>query len=114
MGCWGRSGGWKVGENGPAIGTYEHTMSYEVETGGIILASNYSACKGWIGSYNGTPGVGWDCSNIELDTPFTLEPNTVYYGNNHFIHESIPMRDDVNRVLVRITLPQEHIYLEAL
>lgn len=108
--CGWSNGGWKVGENGPSIGTKEHHDSYIVETGGIILASNFQACLGWEGTYDGLPGVGGDCSKIELDEGKLLKANTVYYGNNHFIHESLPMSGDCTRVLARITLPQDHQY----
>lgn len=107
---WGRGGGngWKVGENGPAVGTELHARQYVSPYGGIVMASNYEACVGWNGEYDGVPSVGGDCSNIQLDEPFLLNRNTIYYGNNHFIHESLPMADDIHRVLARITLPQTH------
>lgn len=103
-------GGWKVGQDGPAINTKLHARQYNNEFGGIILASNYPACLGWIGEYNGLPNTGGDCSHITLDEPFMLEPNTVYYGNNHFIHESLPVDSNVHRVFARITLPEDHKY----
>lgn len=108
--AWGNSG-WKVGENGPAVDTQYHKDSYLNPNGGIILVSNYEACIGWIGEFEGDINVGGNCSSFNLDKgKITLEKNTVYYGNNHFIHESLPMQDDVHRVLARITLPMEHIY----
>ena len=100
----GGGGGWKIGENGPSINTDEH------ELGGIILATNYASCLGWNGEYEGLPSVGGDCRAIKLDVPHLLKANTVYYGNNHFIHESIPVGRDVHRVFARITLPQTHKY----
>lgn len=106
---WG-GGGWKVGENGPATDSEEHRRLYNSETGGIILASNFEACLGWNGEYAGLPGVGGNCSHIALDEPFILQRNTVYYGNNHFIHESLPMSQDVHRVFARITLPIDHSF----
>lgn len=105
---WG--GGWKVGENGPAVNTEFHKRLYINPRGGIVMASNYEACIGWNGFYHGLPNVGGDCRHIELDKPFELERNSVYYGNNHFIHESLPMKDDVHRVLARITLPETHVF----
>lgn len=103
--------GWKVGKDtGPAVGSPEHDRLYNSEKGGIILASNFESCLGWIGEYEGLPSVGGNCSHIKLDTPFILARNTVYYGNNHFIHESLPVAEDVHRVLVRITLPHTHEY----
>ena len=104
----GGGGGWKVGENGPAVNTGLHHRQYVKDTGGIILASNYESCYGWDGVYDGLPSVGGDCSHIDLDEPFMLEANRVYYGNNHFIHESLPVKENVHRVFVRITMPEDH------
>lgn len=106
---WG--GGWKVGENGPSVDSPEHQRLYVAPTGGIIMASNHSACNGWVGEFQGIPGVGGDCSHLELGEPnIRLEPNIVYYGNNHFIHESCLLDSDVIRALARITLPITHSY----
>jgi hypothetical protein len=112
---WGNGGGngWKVGENGPPVGSEEHEKSYVTVNGGILICSNFEACLGWVGEYEGMPAVGGDCSGLKLDTPFTLQRNTVYYGNNHFVHESLPMSQDVHRVLARITLPHDHQYQNA-
>lgn len=106
----GGGNGWKVGQGGPGINTSLHKRQYCKETGGIILASNYEACLGWNGEYKGLPGVGGDCSHIELDDSFELQRNVVYYGNNHFIHESLAVDDDVHRVFARITMPEGHIF----
>ncbi len=107
---WGGGGGWKVGENGPSLGSSDHDRLYNSNKGGIILASNFESCLGWSGEFEGLPSVGGDCSHIKLNKPFTLKRNTVYYGNNHFIHESLPVSEDVHRVFARITLPETHHY----
>lgn len=103
-------GGWKVGQEGREPGHPVHERQFTKETGGIVLASNYRACNGWIGEYEGIPQKGGDCTHFDLDEPFELQPNQVYYGNNHFIHESLPMKDDVHRVFARITMPEDHFY----
>lgn len=101
-------GGWKVGQDRPGINTDYHARQYLNERGGIILASNYCSSVGWRGEYEGFPRVGGDCSHLELDEPFRLEAGKVYYGNNHFVHESLPVDADVHRVFARITLPESH------
>lgn len=107
----GGGNGWKVGENGPAIDTDFHKDTYINENGGIILVSNFESCVGWIGDYTGVIGVGGDCSKMNLDdNNFMLKRDTVYYGNNHFIHESLPVSDNTHRVFARITLPMTHTY----
>lgn len=103
-------GGWKVGQDGPSINTQLHARQYNTIKGGILLASNYESCLGWVGDYKGLPKTGGDCSHIELDKPFMLEKNKVYCGNNHFIHESLPLSGDVHRVMVRITMPEHYEY----
>jgi len=107
----GGGGGWKVNDC-TKISKKDHDRLYNSETGGIILASNYSSCIGWEGEFDNLPGHGGDCSHFGLDytKAVVLQPNTVYYGNNHFIHESLPVADDIHRVLCRITLPEDHNY----
>lgn len=113
-GDWGGGGGngWKVGGNGRSLTPAEHKLSYESETGGMIITSNYPACKGWNGIFDGKPNTGGDCSHIKLDTGFMLKPNTVYYGNSQWIHESLPIDQTTHRTLVRITLPTEYPMLQ--
>jgi len=94
----GGGNGWKVGENGPSVNSDLHRRQYLSDKGGILIASNYESCLGWSGDYKGTPGVGGDC-------------NKVYYGNNHFIHESLPVDADIHRVMARITMPENHRFM---
>ena len=106
--AWGGKGGgngWKVGEGGAQLNTEQHKLSYENEDGGIIITSNYPTCKGWSGVYNGSPRVGGDCTHLELDKGFILEENVVYHGNSRFIHESLPLKENVDRTMIRVTLP---------
>jgi hypothetical protein len=111
---WGSGGGngWKVGENGVKLNSQEHALSYANPNGGMLIASNYSACKGWVGKFNEDAKEGGDCSHIKLDEGFMLDANQVYYGNSQFIHESLPVDKDVFRVLFRVTLPMEYPSLE--
>lgn len=114
---WGGSGtggtqGWKVGEGGRALSTREHRLSYDHKAGGMLIASTHAACKGWHGVYPGKAGIGGDCSDIFcLDDGFILEANKLYYGTSQFIHESLPVTENVHRTLARITLPLNYPYL---
>lgn len=99
---------WKIGENGGTLNSEQHKMSYANDKGGMIIASNYSACKGWNGKFDGVAGIGGDCRHIALGDGFMLKSGKVYYGNSQFIHESLPMDKDVHRVMYRITLPISH------
>lgn len=106
----GSGAGWKVGENGPAINTELHDRQYNNVQGGIIICTNFASALGWSGEYEGLPSVGGDCRHIELDEPHLLREGCIYYGNNHFIHESLPVDRDIHRVFARVTLPENHIY----
>ena len=108
---WGNGGGngWKVGEGGRILSSQEHKLSYESQTGGMLIVSNYPSCKGWNGVYEGSPYVGGDCTRLDgLDEGFILKTNTVYYGNSQFLHESLPIDKTTHRVMVRITLPMDY------
>lgn len=101
--------GWKVGEGGRILSSEHHKLSYENKTGGMLIASTYPACKGWNGMFEGTPYVGGDCTRIKgLDEGFVLKPNTVYYGNSQFLHESLPIAKTTHRIVARITLPMDY------
>ena len=106
----GGGNGWKVGESGPEINTKLHERQYNNKRGGIIIASNFESCIGWRGDFQGMPKKGGDCSHIKLNEGFELKKNHVYYGNNHFIHESLAVSNDVHRVMARITMPENHVY----
>ena len=105
---YGNDNGYKLGQNGPLLTDQRHIDSYENEKGGIIMASTYSSCKGYVGNFRGSPKRGGDCTHINLHGGFTLKPNTVYYGNNSFVHESLPIDKSTHRTLYRITLPITH------
>jgi hypothetical protein len=113
---WGGGGGWKVGGDGQTLTTKEHSLSYDIKRGGMLIASDYPACRGWNGVIKGKASTGGDCSHIDLkDHKWNmLERNTVYYGTSQFIHESLPVNEDVTRTLMRITLPADYPYLTKL
>ncbi len=94
---WGGGNGWKVGEGGRALTSEHHRRSYQSITGGMLIASNYQSCIGWNGTYDGEVGVGGDCTHLNLGEGFLLHPNTLYYGNSKFIHESAPINKTVQR-----------------
>lgn len=87
----------------------QHTRQYCSDKGGMIIASNYEACKGWLGEFKEIPLDGGDCSHMDLSNleTFILKPNKVYLGNSTFIHESLQINEDVKRQMIRITLPEE-------
>lgn len=111
---WG-TGGWRfdnsLGKNDKETDT-GFKLSYMNPNGGVLLASNYPSCRGWVGTFNGNPGRGGDVRHLTNDLSrnesFLLEANTIYLGNSQFVHESERLNKAFNRQLVRINLP--HTY----
>ncbi len=110
-GNWGGGGGngWLLGDKGRPMSVEDHTKYYCSNDGGMLIASNYSACKVWTGSFDFKPGQGGNClanaNEINAMPNFILKPNTTYLTNSTCIHESIPVKETVERILMRITLP---------
>lgn len=72
----------------------------------LILASDFAACKGYLGEWTGAIGNGGDCSKVDLSgmTEILLEANKAYKGNVGFLHESTPIHVPTQRTLVRLNL----------
>ena len=108
--CWGGGGGgWLTGEDGRFLPREQHEEQYCSEKGGMLIVSSYEACKGWNGEFEGQPNQGGDCTHLDLSNmnSFNLKSHTLYWGNSTFIHESLALEEDVERQLVRITLPAD-------
>jgi hypothetical protein len=107
---WG-NGGWLTSNNFNQKNLDIHNKLYNNPKGGMIIASNYSACRGWTGNFHGEIKQGGDVSHLKgglvNNSSFILKPNQIYYGNSQFVHESLPLTADVNRQLIRVTLPHE-------
>lgn len=106
----GGGNGWKVGDDGITLTEEEHNTSYNNDKGGIILATSEESSECWIGEFEGVPDLGGDCTHIDLGKSEPMKANTIYYGNNRFIHNSLPASKDMKRIMYRITLPQSHTY----
>lgn len=74
---------------------------------GIILASNVAACVGYVGQYDEQSlGHGGDASHIrgQFDR-IELEANRVYAGNVGMLHETVAVKNDCMRTVVRLNVP---------
>lgn len=104
---------WKVGGDGRTLTSAQHKQSYTKRTGGMLIVSNFSLCKGWNGDFKGTVGEGGNCvtmtNQLKKNKGFMLKPNVLYVANSQFIHESLPTKETIKRVMVRITLPDNKI-----
>jgi hypothetical protein len=105
---WGSSGGWLNGTPGRMLTEDQHRLQYQSELGGVIMASSFIACEGFLGTIDGAAGHGGDCEHLRPELSkmesFWLKENVVYLGNSTFVHEGHVVSQDTNRQLIRITL----------
>lgn len=110
---WGGNG-WLNGVPGKMLTEEQQRLQYESPLGGVIMASNFTACQAFVGTIDGKAGLGGDCEHLrdKLDTmeSFWLKEDVVYLGNSTFIHEGHVVSQDVNRQLVRLTLDTTYQY----
>lgn len=94
-----------------------HTKFASWDTGGwgtenlkpeaLLLASNVEACCAYVGEVAGAPNEGGDCSHLDLATAerVSLKAGRAYIGNVTMIHESLPVKTDCKRTVVRLNAP---------
>lgn len=72
---------------------------------GMLMASNYSACKVYDGIFKGTPGEGGHCEEIFKDAIINkeeiLKENNVYWLHGLCVHESLPLKSSENKIIIQ-------------
>lgn len=73
----------------------------------LFLATDVSACRAYSGEWEGMAGEGGDCSHINVSAlhQVMFESNKVYAGNVAMLHESLPVKADTLRTVVRLNVP---------
>jgi len=111
----GGSSGWLNGTPGRVLTPEQHRLQYQSTTGGTLLVSNYHASVAWIGEVEGIAGQGGCCAHLREQ--FEQLPRIDLSGNNHVmlmnstcIHDSLPVREPVDRQLLRITLHDSYVF----
>lgn len=106
-------GNFSSGHSAPRHGapTYKTTTSIEcannVGNQSILLLTNYASCVAYEGTYVRDFGANWDggsCHDVDVShmNPVMLEANRVYKIDSATIHESLPVKENVKRTLIRI------------
>ena len=110
----GGGGGWLTGVDGRVLSPENHKLQYCNPDGGMLIVSDFQACRAWMGEFEGQPNQGGDCTHLTQglaqNPSILLEPNRIYLTNSTCVHESLPLTEDVARTLVRITLPPVPIF----
>ena len=83
-----------------------------LETGGIIMATDVASCVAYTGDINGTPRDLGSCDHLDLSTldQVLMKANRIYHGSVNMIHEPLVLKEKTARTLVRITLPSDYAY----
>lgn len=108
----GHSPGPKPSHRQPAFGGHgTHPKNQDVN-GGMLLVSNYPACKIYNGAFDGNIGEGGCCKGIDLSEleEGIMPANEVFFINALGIHESLPIAGTVERSLVRINFHPDYIF----
>jgi hypothetical protein len=73
----------------------------------LILASNVSAARAYIGEYAGPIGEGGDASRVDTTNMriLPMQRNITYFGTVETLHESTHVYADSHRTLVRLNCP---------
>jgi hypothetical protein len=73
----------------------------------IILASDLSACRSLLGTFEGEPGVGGDCHHLDISgaEEVVYASHRAYSGNVTNLHESMVIPFDCVRTVVRLNVP---------
>lgn len=76
---------------------------------GMFLASTHEGCVGYAQSYEGEPGMDGDCEHLrsELGSGAVMRAGHVYWCSPMALHESLPMRADIHRQLIRVSMPSD-------
>jgi len=79
--------------------------------GGMLLVSNFPACKIYNGTFDGNIGDGGCCKDIDLSglEEEIMPANEVFFINAVGIHESLPITGIVERSLVRVNFHPDYI-----
>lgn len=97
--CGGRhSGSWKTGG-------WVNCAFKEKEA--LILASSLTSARAYYGMWEGSCAEGGDCSHINADgmKEIIMQGGQIYAGNVTMLHESLPVKEDCIRTLVRLNVP---------
>lgn len=96
-----------VGEDGLGAGAYGGGGGYAAH--GMVVAASVEACRGWVQSFDGTPGPDGDCSHLESqlnpDREVRFKANRAYWCGALAVHESLPVAATCRRQFLRVSMP---------
>ena len=78
--------------------------------GGTLVASSYSGCLVWPGTYVGEVGEGgdWGAMIHQLKGVKRIEAHRLWFMSSNCPHETLPIPQGARRTLIRVTLPHNY------
>lgn len=84
---------------------------------GMYLAASKIGCRAWNQNFEGWAGYDGECDHLkeqcQKNTEIILQPDKVYWIGGLCVHESMPMIEDTQRILVRLTMPNDNPWFEG-
>ena len=84
---------------------------------GMYLVSSEIGCRAWNQSFNGWPGYEGECDHLmdecKKENETIFQKNEVYWVDGLCVHESLPMKKDTFRQMVRLTMPNDNPWFEG-
>ena len=84
---------------------------------GMYLASSEIGCRAWNQEFQGFAGYEGECDHLidqcNPESEVILQKNKVYWLGGLCVHESMPMKEDTKRTLIRLTMPNDNPWFDG-
>lgn len=93
---------------GPTFGTMQD---------GMYSISSHAYCRAWKQEFSGLAGWDGECDHLldqaKNESEIILKPNRLYWMGGLCVHESMPVKEDVQRTFVRVTMPNKNPWFDG-
>jgi hypothetical protein len=78
---------------------------------GMLVAASHVGCRGWSQMFHGHAGPNGDSEHLRWEcdpaSEIIMQAGEVYWCGPTAVHESLPMKVDVRRQFVRLSMPSD-------
>lgn len=84
---------------------------------GMITVASVKGCKAYNQTFNGEVGKDGECAKLapqlKEESSCVFEENTAYWVDGLCVHESVPQKEDTNRIFLRLSMPSSAPWFEG-